>query len=884
MRETPGPARRAPPTAERVLERADHLRFLTDWSGEAARTGRMVLVAGEAGVGKTTVVNGFLRGLSPRTPVLRGWCESLSTPHPLAPLLDVAAQTGGPLAAAVASDPRPAEVIGVLLTTLARWPGTVLVIEDLHWADDATLDLVRLISRRIADVPALVVATYRDDEVGTVHPLRVLLGDLGTRPAVRRLPVAPLTEAGVAELATGSDVDVGELFRLTAGNPFHVTEVLDAGATGVPATVRDAVLARVARLSTSARRALEAAAAIGTPLDLGLLRAVAGGDVASLDECAEAGVLRADGGRVAFRHELARRAVEEALAPARRSGLHADILRGLVEAGDALAARLAHHAVAAGDRAAARRYAEQAARSAAGLGAHREAAAQFRRVLDVADPAVTPERAELLLAHSLECSLSDQPDEAMASAEEALRIWRALGDRLQEGGTLQFLARLAWMCEQTGDAEPLARQAVEVLETLPPGPELALAYAQRARLCNHLNANVSAADWARRALQLAGTEPQIVIDATIDLGLALGHTEEDPSDGIALIEEGVRRARGLRLDEPSGRGLFQLGRVAWQRRRLAEADRWLRIGAEFCADRGAEMFHDYCVALHADVLLDRGVWAEAEALGWQAWQRTTPTSSGTRTVILCVALGRLHARRGTPGPADFLGVAQDRVRAMPRDPGLSVVAARAEAAWLAGRLPELVDPLRQAVTELSGPDRVGSWQLAEVCWWLRAAGAEDVEIGGSGPFVAQAAGDWQAAAEGWQALGMPYHRAQALAHADEEPALREGLESCQDLGAVPLARRIAQKLRALGVRDLPRLTGLSAPENLVRITPREHEVLVLVADGLRDADIAERLVISLRTVHHHVASLRDKLDAPSRTAAVAAAARLGLVTLEDGDT
>ncbi|MGB9373828.1 MAG: AAA family ATPase, partial [Jiangellales bacterium] len=234
MRETRGAERRAPRTAEQLLERAEYLGLLAGWSGEAVRTGRMVLVAGEAGVGKTTVVNEFLGGLSSRTPVLRGWCESLSTPRPLAALLDVAAQTGGPLAAAVSADPRPPDVIGVLLTTLARWPGTVLVIEDLHWADDATLDLVRLISRRIGDVPALVVVTYRDDEVGAVHPLRVLLGDLGTRPAVRRLSLAPLTEGAVAELATGTDVDAGELFRLTGGNPFYVTEVLNAGAAGVP--------------------------------------------------------------------------------------------------------------------------------------------------------------------------------------------------------------------------------------------------------------------------------------------------------------------------------------------------------------------------------------------------------------------------------------------------------------------------------------------------------------------------------------------------------------------------------------------------------------------------------------------------------------------------
>ena len=859
--------------------------MLAGWSGEAVHAGRMVLVAGEAGVGKTTVVNEFLAELSSRTPVLRGWCESLSTPRPLAALLDVAAQTGGPLAAAVQADPRPPDVIGVLLTTLARWPGTVLVIEDLHWADDATLDLVRLISRRVGDVPALVVVTYRDDELGAVHPLRMLLGDLGTRPAVRRLSLAPLTEAAVAELATGTDVDAGELFRLTGGNPFYVTEVLNAGAAGVPVTVRDAVLARVARLSASARRALEAAATIGTPLDLGLLRAVAGTDAAGLDECAEAGVLRADGDRVAFRHELARRAVEEAMAPARRALLHAEILGRLAGESDVPAARLAHHAAAAGDQDAVGRYAEQAARHAARLGAHREAAAQYRRVLAVLDPAGTPERARLLLSLSLECSLSDQLSEATASAEEALRIWQAAGDRQREGDTVRCLARLAWMSERGRDALRLSHRAVEVLEPLSAGVELAGAYAQCARVGNNLNLIADAATWAQRALDLCDRlgEPGIAAEAAIDLGLARALRDETDQGAVALIEAGATRAHDLGLDEHAARGLFALGRVAWQHRHLPEADQRFRAAEQYCHGRGVEFFEDYSLAFHAAVLLDLGDWSQAEALAMQVWQRTVPSSSGNRTAMVCAVLGRLNTWRGTTDSTDYFasGKAVDRGGFI-SGWGLGVVAGRAEEAWLNGRLSDEIDPLLEAAERLRA-DEVARWQQAEVCWWLRAAGVE-VEIEGAGPFAAQAAGDWRAAADGWQALGMPYHRAVALAQADEEPALREGLDMCRDLGAVPLARRIAQRLRAMGVRDLPRLAGSSAPGTPGLITPREHEVLVLLADGLRDADIAERLTISLRTVHHHVASLRAKLDAPSRTGAVAEATRQGLLTTEDGDT
>ena len=872
------------PAAERLLERAEQLDALAGWAGEAVRAGRVVLVAGEAGVGKTALVDGFLRGLPPRTPVFRGWCEALSAPQPLAPLLDVAAQSGGPLAEAVASSAGPMVLAEALLRTLARWPGTVLVIEDLHWADDATFDLVRVVSRRIADVPAVLVAMYRDDEIGAVHSLRVLLGDLGARRAVRRLRLLPLTKDAVAELAVGSDVDSGELFRQTGGNPFFVTEVLAAGTTGIPVTVREAVLARAARLSSPGRRTLDAAAVLGEPLDLDLLRTVADADTAHLDECAEAGMLRVQGARVAFRHELGRIAVEEAIPPGRRTALHGAVLRQLVAGGAASAARLAHHAAAAGDRPAVRRYAEQAARQAVRLGAHREAAAQFRRVLAALDPGAMRERAESLARYSQECALSDQIAEATESAEQTLRIWRAAGDRLREGDTVRWLSRLAWMSERVGDAERLARQAIDLLQPLPAGRELAHAYAN---LAQQLAAEQQLDDvpvWGERALRLAEAlgEQEIAAQATIDLGLARALGDQTDHGGVRLLEEGARRAQDLGFDGQAARGLFQLGRVAWQHRRFAEVERRMRTAEAFCAERGAEFWRDYCMAFRASARFEAGEWSRAETMARQVWRRTTPASPSPRTVLVCVVLGLLNARRGTPDSTDFLAVGAARARVLPWFEGtFGLAGARAEAAWLNGRLPDMAGQLREAVAELARTEYVSCWQRAELCWWLRLAGVADMKVQGDGPFLAQAAGDWQAAAAGWQALGCPYHRAQALAGADDEGPLREALEICRALGAVPLARHIAHRLRGLGVRDIPRIASRSAAEDPAGLTGRELEVLTLLADGLRDADIAERLVVSPRTVHHHVSAIMGKLDARTRTAAVAAAARLGLLTLED---
>jgi hypothetical protein len=226
-----------------------------------------------------------------------------------------------------------------------------------------------LLGRRVESVPLLLVLTYRDDELARHHPLRTVLG--GLRPTLR-LRTEPLSPAAVGTLAAG--LDAAELHRITGGNPFFVSEVVAAGNAHIPATVREAVLARVARLGDAAADVLDAVSVAVPYAELELLDALAQSD--GLDDGLAAGILQAVPGGVAFRHELARRAVEESLGPHRRRDLHRRALAA--PSGGTDPARLAHHAEAAGDPAAVLRYAPAAAVRAASTGAHREAAEQTR--------------------------------------------------------------------------------------------------------------------------------------------------------------------------------------------------------------------------------------------------------------------------------------------------------------------------------------------------------------------------------------------------------------------------------------------------------------------------------------------------------------------------
>jgi class 3 adenylate cyclase len=230
------------------LERDDATSAVAESLGDVVRTGRggLVSVTGEAGVGKTSLLRRFCADQHEAARLLWGACDPLFTPRPLGPLVDVAEATGGELLQVVGEGGKPHTVAAALIRELAARGPTVLVLEDLQWADEATLDVIALLSRKIETVPALAALTYREDELDRRHPLRIVLGAFARGRTLRRIDLAPLSRDALARLAEPSGIDVDELYRKTGGNPFFATEALAAGDAKVPATVREAVLARAA--------------------------------------------------------------------------------------------------------------------------------------------------------------------------------------------------------------------------------------------------------------------------------------------------------------------------------------------------------------------------------------------------------------------------------------------------------------------------------------------------------------------------------------------------------------------------------------------------------------------------------------------------------------
>jgi DNA-binding CsgD family transcriptional regulator len=863
-----------------LLERAEQLSELrTSLAGVVGGArGATVLVTGEAGIGKTTLLRHFARGAGASARVLWTACDPLFTPRPLGPLLELADAVGGGVAEQIASGGTAFDVATALLRELRPGAPAVVVIEDVHWADEATLDVIRLLARRIDSSAVLLVLSYRDDQLGRAHPLRVVVGELpGGDRVVTRIALTGLSRSAVAALAGAAGLDADELHERTAGNPFFVTEVLAAKSGEIPASVSDAVLARTARVSRAARDLLDTASVMPGNIESWMLEALHPGPRDSLhgsvDECIASGMLTAADGHVAFRHDIARLVIEESLPAGRRAMLHARALSVLQGNEDARPdwSRLAHHAEAAGDHAALLRYAPEAAKAAAAAGAHREAADLYGRAVRFAGRLAPAERAELLEGFAAQAYFTAVGAEAITRLTEALEIHRSRGDQLAEGRTLWQLARHLGRNGRHAEALAPAQQAVAVLEQVPQGPELALAYVQLSG-AYALTLHPDAISWAAKAISL-GEEvgcTQAVYDGLNNIGTI--EVSRGELGGLPKLE----RSRDLaeRAGDSTGVARAHL-HICWTltlRRQWSLLARYLAPAIAYCLDHGQELWLDMLRSCQLEADLAAGRWDQAAKDADAVLAGSKPAvQAGGLTALLVLAT--IRARRGEQGYWPLLDQAlklSKRASAAP-----NVAGARAEAAWLEGRN---ADVLTEATIPTGPFLELHPVIAAELrCWRWRAGedpgGLDDLPE----PYRMLLAGDRAGASRWWQDHGSPYEAALAISGSGDVAALRAAIGVLASLGARPAAAILIRELRALGERRVPREPRPATSAHPAGLTAREVDVLRLLAAGMRNAEIAAHLVVSPRTIDHHVSAVLRKLNVSTRSQAIAAAIRLGLV-------
>jgi DNA-binding CsgD family transcriptional regulator len=687
--------------------------------------------------------------------------------------------------------------------------------------------------------------------------------------------------AAVTQLAQRSGQSGREVFAACGGNPFHVTEYLEAMSDRAPRAIEELTVQRAARLGEEARRTLECASIFPRQIDEEILLVIAGADHAGVEECLAGGMLVArgigiGGEALAFRHELARRAINAAMSPLRRRELHAAALALLKTRGRG-AAEIAHHAEQAGAWSDLVDYSVRAAQEAGALGAYREAMTHLGRALDHGAALPVEARMRLLERRAFAAYFCGAFAVATAALDEAIALQRSAGLISGLGEALRIAAHVHWNLGDAALGERLAGEAVQVLSAEPDTAAYAMALASQSQFDMLADRNALAIPAAEEARERAQRLSRFDIALQAQTYLATAIASTDLGAGLPMLRATIALAREKGELDVLPRLYANLTSVMASARQFDGFEQAAEDGLIACGARDQAPLEAWIRGNRANVRIDMGRLEAALAEAEDVVHGPYPRASAVLPAML--ALSRSRTRIGLPE-----GGLVQQARAYPtvgRDLlwRIPVAVAGAEAQWLDGSIPGAGEELAGVFDDLVSC-WAQLWRLDDVVLWLtllgRAPALTDAVAEQLSPacraFIDRR---WQAAAQLWEAKGCPYEQAIALSEGDEA-AQREALALFDALGAAPAARNLRRRLRAEGVRAVPSGPRAARRANPAGLTRRQSDVLQLLVEGLANADIAERLGLSAKTVEHHVSAVLAALEAPSRLAAAQIARDRGL--------
>jgi DNA-binding CsgD family transcriptional regulator/tetratricopeptide (TPR) repeat protein len=862
-----------------LVEREEQLKLLNSaLFGAQQGHGRIVILSGEAGVGKTSLLREFASNAPARTKFCWGGCEALFTPRPLGPLQDMAQAIDPEIAALLEQAAAQDRIFPALLGALQKSPLChVLMFEDVHWADNATLDLIKYLGRRVAILRTVLVLSLRSDELGADHPLSQVLGDLPSAQS-SRIALKPLSPKSVQALAKAAGSDIDGLFEVTSGNPFFVTELLAGGAEnggGIPASVRDAVWSRLARLTAAERELLEVMSIMPGSIEPDLVRKLMGGGAdTAIDSCISKGMLVRDAaGLLLFRHELARKATLERLTQSQQKALHARVELAMEGDEDASLPRRVHHADGSGNARRVLALVPDAAAQAARMGAHLQAVAHLVTGLKHVEAATTEQAAQLYEDWAYEAGLATKIDDSIIAARhKAVALWRQLGRLDKVGLNLRWLSRLHWYRGEARLAKEFIDQAASELEALPPGPELAMTYSARSQSHMLHDRMDEAIIWGKRAIALAEElgETETRVHALNNVGSALMFSGK--SGGEAYLEESLALALEHGFHEQAARAYTNYAEASVLFKQFERAERLLAEGIAFDTTHDLDVWTHYLVGRQALLRMEQGRLREAETIasGVMGLEQLTLLMKLPALTVL----GTVRARLGEDDAPELLARGLEDALATGEPQYITLVRfGLIEAAWLA----ENSGTLRAELAEMVRMDigKFDPWEIGDFASWWERAGIDQAfplpQNVPAPPRMAELRGDYRAAADEWMRLGLPYKAALSLmldpTGGDGENLARAValLEDIEARPAAGIARRWAKELGFEAMLPKAKRGPYAASRgHPLGLTQREIEVLDLIAQGYGNQDIAKRLFRSQRTVEHHVSSLLGKMNAAGR--------------------
>jgi predicted ATPase/DNA-binding CsgD family transcriptional regulator len=881
-----------------LVEREQPVQELLDLA-KSAITGRgaIALVGGEAGIGKTSVLEEMRLRASADCTVMWGGCDALFTPRALGPIHDMAPALGREVTQLLAEGSQSSRLFAAVLRHIetSREP-TVLVFEDVHWADHATLDLLKYLGRRVSMLRTLLVMSFRADEISSDHPLTQVLGELPPS-CTHRIDLLPLTREGVTALGAPSGHVDDEIYQITGGNPFFVTELLACREDfyeAVPVSVKDAVGARLNRLAPVEREFLETISVIPGPVPRRILHPLFGDSGETLAmACVGRNLLMQDVNRsLRFRHELARLATLSRISASTQKATHAHVLDALLEDGQEPALdQLVHHAAGALDAKRVLHYAPRAAAKATAVGAHREAAAHLATALKFIDEADPEIAAQLYEDWAYEAGLALHiNDEVLEARRHAITLWRAIGRMDKVGENLRWLSRLHWYRGEAAEAGHFADEAVRVLENTPPSSERAMAYSLRSQL-HMLNDRMDeAVDWGNRALKLAAQfeNDEVRIHALNNVGTAL--IFRDKPEGIELLEESLALALQVGHHEHAARVYTNLAEYGVDFRNFELAERIIRDGISFDTQHDLDSWTHYLVGRLAQLRMEQGRLRDAETIarGVLKLDRLTLLMKLPALIVLA----RVRLRMSAPDAPELGAKAlQD---AMATDESQYVVPALfglIEGAWLNDKPQAAAEHLQRLANV--GAAQMHPWNIGEASVWAKRLGIrlpDDFHVEVPAPYAAEIEGDYVGAANAWESLGAPYSAALCLMQAGAEttgPIIARAIKLLEPIEARAAAIKARKTARTLGLaKQMPRSRRGhygAAKNHPLGLTKREQDILALVANGATNREISETFARSQRTIEHHVSSVLSKLNVANRMEAMLRVQNEPWLIPDDGD-
>jgi len=859
-----------------LLERQNSLDELNHLTTDvSAGEGKTVLISGEAGIGKTSLIKHFTDNLNSDTEILWSGCDDLFTPRPLGPLYDIAYQIKSDLIKMLENEEKRVSIFSIFLNYLQSTSNIkIIVIEDIHWADESTLDLIKFLSRRINRTKSILILSYRDEEIDHGNLLRSMLGEL-PHSGIKRIRLYPLSEDAVNLLMRRAGIENERLYERTGGNPFYVSELLVYKNDDLPSSIKEAIIASTSNLDKETIDLLEIVSVIPTKVEIELLRKLFNKVEENLDHCLKKAILVADKNLVSFRHELARLAILNSIPEMKRIQLHQKVLNCLLENENqqALLARVVHHASQARDINSIIKYAPLAAAQASKLGAHNQSAKHYFTALQFSDQLSVEAQLSLYEGRSYECFITGQVDEAIKTAEAIIHILKKYPAPEREGEIYRRLSRILWYDCQDEKGEEYLNKAIDIFEKLPPGRKLAMAYSNKSQTYSIREDTENAISWGHKALELAQklNDFEIIAHALINIGCSKMLTEDKSGESELLksLEMSLRN----NFYEQAMRAYVNLGSIHLQQRNLQIADQYFSMGLEYSNEKDIYVFSLCMIGHYAKVKLHLGNWDESIELADSVLKKESVPPGNKVMPLFIIAI--IRARRNDPGSIKLLDESFDLALKMGEvEKIVAVGSARAESFWLRNKMDTIVDDLvlmYQKVKNSNNP-----WAIGEVAFWLWISGhLTEIPDKIAKPFLLHIKGKWKEAAAEWKKLDCPYEEALALADGNEE-SKRKALNILESLGAVATINLIKQQMRESGIKKIPKGPRKSTKRNPAGLTGRQMEVLKLLTRGFSNSEIASNLFISPKTVDHHISAILSKLNLHSRTDAASFAQSNGL--------